>query len=51
MRNWLLNLPCVVRGEVTVDVRGVHPVIIKGLRATAVETKEDAIWFIIYAVD
>ena len=46
-RNWLLNLPCVLRRDIIVDVRGASPVMIRGLIAETVTTKEDVINFVV----
>jgi hypothetical protein len=51
MREWLLSLPCVVRGEVIVDVRGPWPIMIKGIAAAVVRTKDDVINYVIQYVD
>lgn len=45
-RTWLYSLPCVISGRVVIDVRGVWPVAIVGLKAQTIRTREEFYLFI-----
>jgi len=51
MREWLLNLPCVLNDSVKIDVRGTYPVAIIGIIATTIESKNDMVNFVIMNLD
>jgi len=45
-REWLYSLPCVITGRVRIDVRGVYPVAIVGLKARTIYTRNDFYYFV-----
>ncbi len=51
LRQWLVTLPCVRDGRVRVDVRGPWPIMLIGMRASRIESQDDAITFVLLNVD